>query len=95
MNKGDLAIIGGADVPHGRFPERSEYEIACTVARAAVRDAELEMKDIGAVVNAVHMMGSDYNTEVFFGLLPEAIGAKNSRVFCTSVAGGARRTFVS
>lgn len=88
MNRGDLAIIGGADVPHGRFPDRSEYEIAYTVARAAVRDAGLEMKDIGAVINAPHIMGSEYNTEVFFGLLPEAIGARNSKVFCTSVAGG-------
>jgi len=92
MGKGDLAIVGAADVPHGRFPDRSEYEIAYTVARAAVRDAGLKMTDIGAVVNGVHIMGSEYNTEVFFGLLPEAIGARNSQVFCTSVAGGGSTT---
>jgi acetyl-CoA C-acetyltransferase len=92
MGKGDLAFIGGADVPHGRFPDRTAYEIAYTVARKAVRDAGLEMKDIGAVVSAAHIMGSEYNTEIFFGHLPEAIGAKNSKIFCTSVAGGGSTT---
>ena len=88
MGKGDFAIIGTGEVPHGMFPERSEFEIAYTVARAAVRDAGIEMKDVGAVLTAAHIMGSDYNTEMFFGHLPEAIGAKNSKVYATTVSGG-------
>ncbi|MFH0727703.1 MAG: thiolase family protein [Pseudomonadota bacterium] len=88
MGKGDFAVIGTSEVPHGIFPERSEYEIAYTVARAAVKDAGIEMKDIGAVLSAAHIMGSEYNTEIFFGHLPEAIGAKNAKFYATTVSGG-------
>jgi acetyl-CoA C-acetyltransferase len=88
MAKGDLAIIGTGEVPHGIFPERSEFEIAYAVARAAVKDAGIEMKDIGAVVTAAHIMGTEYNTEMFFGHLPEAIGAKNNKIYATTVSGG-------
>jgi acetyl-CoA acetyltransferase len=34
-------------------------------------------------------MGSEYNTEMFFGRLPEAIGARNCKVVATTVSGGA------
>jgi len=88
MGKGDFAIIGTGEVPCGLYPERSEYEIAYTVARMAVKDAGIDMKDVGAVLTAAHIMGSEYNTEMFFGHLPEAIGAKNCRNVATVVAGG-------
>jgi acetyl-CoA acetyltransferase len=88
MAKGDFAIIGTGEVPHGLFPERTEYEIAYTVARAAVKDAGITMKDVGAVLSAAHIMGSEYNTEIFFGHLPEAIGAKNTKIYATTVSGG-------
>ena len=51
MGKGDFAIIGTGEVPHGMFPERSEFEIAYTVARAAVKDAGIDMKDVGSVLS--------------------------------------------
>ena len=88
MGKGDFAIIGTGEVRHGMFPERSEFEIAYTVARAAVKDAGIEMKDVGAVLTAAHIMGTEYNTEMFFGHLPEAIGARNNKVYATTVSGG-------
>jgi acetyl-CoA C-acetyltransferase len=88
MGKGDFAIIGTGEVPHGMFPERSEFEIAYTVARNAVKDAGIEMKDVGAVLTAAHIMGAEYNTEMFFGHLPEAIGARNNRIYATTVSGG-------
>jgi acetyl-CoA C-acetyltransferase len=88
MAKGDFAIIGTGEVPCGMYPERSEYEIAYTVARMAVKDAGISMKDVGAVLTAAHIMGSDYNTEMFFGHLPEAIGATNCKNVATVVAGG-------
>ncbi|MBI5584803.1 MAG: thiolase family protein [Deltaproteobacteria bacterium] len=88
MSKGDFAVIGTGEVPCGFYPERSEYEIAYTVARMAVQDAGIDMKEVGAVLSAAHIMGSEYNTEIFFGHLPEAIGAKNCRNVATTVAGG-------
>ena len=88
MGKGNFAIIGTGEVPHGIFPERSEFEIAYTVARAAVKDAGIEMRDLGGVVTGPHIMGTEFNTEMFFGHLPEAIGAKNNKVYATTVSGG-------
>ena len=52
MAKGNFAIIGTGEVPCGMYPERSEYEIAYTVARMAVEDARISMKDVGAVLTA-------------------------------------------
>jgi acetyl-CoA C-acetyltransferase len=88
MGRGDFAVIGTGEVPCGFYPERSEYEIAYTVARMAVEDAGVDMKEVGAVLSAAHIMGSEYNTEIFFGHLPEAIGAKNCKNVATTVAGG-------
>ena len=52
-------------------------------------DAGISMKQIGAVVTAAHIMGGDYNTEMFFGRLPEAIGARNCKTVATTISGGA------
>jgi acetyl-CoA C-acetyltransferase len=88
MVKEDFAIIGTGEVPCGYYPERSEFEIAYTVARMAVKDAGIDMKDVGAVLTGLHIMGSEYNTEMFFGHLTEAIGAKNCKSVATVVSGG-------
>ena len=75
MSKGEFAIIGTGQVPTGNFPERSEFEIAYTVAREAIRDAGIDKDEIGAVLCAQHIMSNpdnDYNTEMVFGRLPEA-----------------------
>lgn len=89
MAKPEFAIIGTGEVPCGHYPQRNEFEIAYTVARDAVRDAGISMKQIGGVVTAAHIMGSDYITEMFFGRLPEAIGATNCRAVATTISGGA------
>jgi acetyl-CoA C-acetyltransferase len=92
MSKGEFAIIGTGQVPTGNFPERSEFEIAYTVAREAIRDAGIDKGEIGAVLCAQHIMSNpdnDYNTEMVFGRLPEAIGAKNCAITCMTSAGGA------
>jgi len=39
MERGEFAIIGTGEVPCGNYPARSEFEIAYTVAREAIRDA--------------------------------------------------------
>lgn len=88
MTKAKFAIIGTAEVPCGHYPNRNEFEIAYTVAQEAVRDAGISMDQIGAVVTAAHIMGNDYNTEMFFGRLPEAIGARNCRSVATTISGG-------
>jgi acetyl-CoA C-acetyltransferase len=89
MSKGEFAIIGTGEVPCGSFPERTEFEVAYTVAKLAVKDAGIEMKDVGAVLCAQHIMGDEYNTEAVFGRIPEAIGARNCKITCMTSSGGA------
>jgi acetyl-CoA C-acetyltransferase len=92
MSKGEFAIIGTGEVPTGNYPERSEFETAYTVARLAIQDAGIDKDEIGAVLCAQHIMSNpdnDYNTEMVFGRLPEAIGAKNCKITCMTSAGGA------
>jgi acetyl-CoA C-acetyltransferase len=89
MSRGEFAIIGTGEVPCGLYPERSEFEIAYRVAKLAIQDAGIDKNEIGAVLGASHIMGSDYNTEVVFGRLPEAIGAKNCKITASTVSGGA------
>ncbi len=89
MSKGEFAVIGTGEVPCGNFPERTEFEIAYTVAREAIRDAGIDKDRIGAVLGAAHIMGGEYNTEVVFGRLPEAIGLRNCQVTGQTVSGGA------
>ena len=92
MGAGDFAVIGTGEVPTGNYPERSEFEIAYEVSRQAIRDAGIDKNEIGAVLTAGHIMSNpdnDYNTEMFFGRLPEAIGANGCKVVATTISGGA------
>src|SRR5450759_5860615 len=92
MGAGDFAVIGTGEVPTGNYPDRSEFEIAYEVSRMAIRDAGIDKNEIGAVLTAGHIMSNpdnDYNTEMFFGRLPEAIGANGCKVVATTISGGA------
>lgn len=92
MSSGEFAIIGTGEVPCGNYPERSEFEIAYTVARAAIQDAGIEPDEVGAVLCAQHIMSdpnNDYNTEAVFGRIPEAIGARGCKITCMTSSGGA------
>ena len=89
MGKPEFAIIGTGEVPCGIYPTRSEFEIAYRVAKLAIEDAGISKNEIGAALTAAHIMGSEYNTEMFFGRLPEAIGARSCKVVATTISGGA------
>jgi acetyl-CoA C-acetyltransferase len=89
MSTPEFAIIGTGEVPCGIYPGRSEFEIAYRVAKMAIEDAGISKDRIGGVLSAAHIMGSEFNTEMFFGRLPEAIGARNCKVVATTVSGGA------
>jgi len=89
MATAEFAIIGTGEVPCGIYPARSEFEIAYRVAKLAIEDAGIDKNQLGAVLNAAQIMGSEFNTEMFFGRLPEAIGAKNCKIVATTISGGA------
>lgn len=88
MPNAEFAIIGTGEVPCGLYPDRSEFEIAYRVAKLALEDAGVHKDQLGAVLSAFHIMGSEYNTEAVFGRLPEAIGARNCKNIATTVSGG-------
>ena len=46
MSKGDFAIIGIGEVPTGRYPERSRWDILYEVCIQAIRDAGIDKNDI-------------------------------------------------
>jgi acetyl-CoA C-acetyltransferase len=92
MGSGEFAIIGTGEVPCGNYPERSEFEIAYRVAKQAIEDAGINKNEIGAVLAAGHIMSNpqnDFNTEMYFGRLPEAIGAKGCKIAASTISGGA------
>jgi len=89
MAKTEFAVIGTGEVPCGIYPDRSEFEIAYRVAKMAIEDAGINKNEIGAVLCAAHIMGSDYNTEMFFGRMPEAVGLKNCKITASTISGGA------
>ena len=89
MGVAEVAIIGVGQVPTGIFPERTEYEIAYRASQMAIKDAGIDKNHIGGSVGFAHIMGSEYNTEVFFGRLPEAIGLKGCKMACSTISGGA------
>jgi acetyl-CoA C-acetyltransferase len=89
MAKGEFAVIGTGEVPYGSYPDRSEFEIAYRVAKLAIEDAGIDKDEVGAVIGAAHIMGDSYNTELFFGRLPEAIGARNCKITASTISGGA------
>jgi len=89
MKKGEFAIIGTGEAPCGNYPERSEFETAYRVAKMAIEDAGINKNEIGAILCAQHIMGNEYNTEMVFGRLPEAIGAKGCKITCMTSSGGA------
>ena len=80
MSKAEFAIIGSGEVACGIYPHRSEFEIAYRVAKLAIEDAGIDKNEVGAVLNAAHIMGSEFNTEAFFGRLRRQSGPKAARL---------------
>ncbi len=71
-----VAIVGVADAPHGRFPDRPTLEMALTVCSEAIADACLEPKDIDVVLVAPAFADTEYNTNIGFGRLVEELGMR-------------------
>lgn len=91
MAKGEFAVIGTGEVPCGIYPDRSEFEIAYKVAKLAIEDAGIDKNKIGAVISSSHLMSkktNDFNIEMTFGRLPEALGLKGCKGNYFATAGG-------
>lgn len=88
MSKAQFAIIASGTVPCGIFPDRSPLEIVCQAGHQAILDAGINKNEIDAVYGAAAILDGDWNTEIMFGRLPEALGLKNCKMTGLASAGG-------
>ena len=89
MSKGNLAIVGVGEVPTGRYPERSRWEIIYEICRQAVQHAGLDKNDIEGVITVAPQAQPRLTSEISFGKIPEELGLKGCRDVCICNAGGA------
>ncbi len=89
MSKGKLAIIGVGEVPTGRYPERSRWDIIYDSCIEAVRDAGIDKNDVEGVVTVAPQAQPRLTSEISFGKIPEELGLKGCNDLCICNAGGA------
>jgi acetyl-CoA C-acetyltransferase len=87
-----IAIIGIAEVPTLRDPERTRWNILLDVCMAAVRDAGIDKDDIHAVISPNPMAQPDMANDMALGKVPEVLGMKGCRDIAITNAGGASNT---
>jgi acetyl-CoA C-acetyltransferase len=92
MSKGKFAIIGIGEVPTGRFPERSRWDILYEVCMQAIRDAGIDKNDIEGVISVAPQAQPRITSEIAFGKIPEELGLKGCKDICICNAGGASTT---
>jgi acetyl-CoA C-acetyltransferase len=89
MNQGKLAIVGTGEVPTGRYPERSSWDIIYETCQQAVRDAGIDKNDIEGVITVAPQAQPRLTSEISFGKIPEELGLKGCKDVCICNAGGA------
>ncbi|MGB9498800.1 MAG: thiolase family protein [Dissulfuribacterales bacterium] len=89
MSKRNLAIIGVGEVPTGKYPERSRWDILYDVCQQAVRDAGIDKNDVEAVITVAPQAQPRLSSEISFGKIPEELGLKGCKDLCICNAGGA------
>jgi acetyl-CoA C-acetyltransferase len=92
MSKGKLAIIGVGEVPTGRYPERTRWDILYEVCMQATRDAGIDKNDIEGVITVAPQAQPRITSEISFGKIPEELGLKGCKDVCICNAGGASTT---
>jgi acetyl-CoA C-acetyltransferase len=92
MSRGKLAIVGTGEVPTGRYPERTPWDIVYETCMQAVKDAGLDKNDIEGVISVTPMAQPRLASEIGFGKIPEELGLKSCRDVAMCTAGGASTT---
>ena len=92
MSKGKLAIIGVGEVPTGRYPERTQWDILYDICSQATRDAGIDKKEIEGVITVAPQAQPRLSSEISFGKIPEELGLSGCRDVCICNAGGASTT---
>jgi acetyl-CoA C-acetyltransferase len=89
MKKHQLAIIGTGEVPTGKYPERSRWDIIYETCMEAVRDGGVNKNDVGAVITVAPQAQPEITAEISFGKIPEELGLRGCKDVCICNAGGA------
>jgi acetyl-CoA C-acetyltransferase len=92
MSRGEFAIVGIGEVPTGRYPERTRWDIIYDICREAVKDAGIDKNDIEGVITVAPQAQPRITAEISFGKIPEELGLKNCKDVCICNAGGASTT---
>ena len=92
MAKKGVAIIGVAEVPTRRMPERSRWDILLDVSMGAIRDSGIDKDEVNAVISPNPMAQAQMALELALGKLPEVLGLKGCRDICVTNAGGTSTT---
>lgn len=92
MSKRGVAIIGVAEVPTRRMPERTRWDILLGVCMGAVRDAGIDKNDVHAVISPNPMAQAQMALEMALGKVPEVLGLHGCRDICVTNAGGTSTT---
>ena len=83
-----VAIAGVGEAPHGKYPERSPFGTALSVAHQAILDAHLEHEQIGGVLTAPAFGHADLNMDLSFGRLTRELGIAGKARFSFQVNQG-------
>ena len=89
MSRGNLAIIGFGEVPTGRYPKRTRWDILYEVCQQAVMNAGVDKNDIEGVITVAPQAQNRLTAEISFGKIPEELGLKGCKDVCICNAGGA------
>ena len=87
-----LAVVGIAEVPTRRMPERGRWDILLDVCMGAIRDAGVDKNDVGAVISVNPMAQPAMQNDMSLGKIPEILGLKGCRDIAICNAGGASTT---
>ena len=87
-----LAIIGIAELPTRRMPERTRWDMLQDVCIGAVQDAGIGKDDIEAVISVNPMAQPQMSLDMALGRVPEVLGLKGCKDICVVNAGGASTT---
>ena len=89
MTKSGLAVVGIAEVPTRRDPERKRWDILLDVCMGAINDAGIDKNLIGAVISNNPMAQPSMQNDMSLGKIPEVMGLKGCRDIAICNAGGA------
>lgn len=87
-----IAIIGVAEVPTSRDPDRNRWDILQDVCMGAVRDAGIDKNDINAVISVNPMAQPQLSLDMALGRVPEVLGMEGCKDICVVNAGGTSTT---